>query len=80
MVNYLSTAKDCLMSHDESAHTCACGGNCSCQTSRQDEMVYLTREQYIMKLEEYLVDLRAEIDAVEAELSELKAPVVLTKV
>ena len=67
------------MSHDESAHTCACGGNCSCQTARQDDVVYLTREEYIMKLEEYLVDLRAEIDAVETELSQLKAPAVLSE-
>jgi hypothetical protein len=66
------------MTHEESGSTCACGGNCSCQSSgQQHEVAYLTREQYIMKLEEYLVDLKAEIEAVEIELNELKSPVLM---
>jgi hypothetical protein len=67
------------MSHDESGHTCACGGNCSCQTSGQAETIYLTREEYIERLEHYLVDLKAEIASVESELMELKSPAVLAK-
>ena len=65
------------MPHDESSHTCACGGNCSCQTSGEVREVYLTREEYVARLEQYLVDLRAEIVSVEAELAELKSPVLV---
>jgi hypothetical protein len=38
----------------------------------QVEQVYLTREEYIARLEQYLLELKAEIHAVEAELSELR--------
>jgi hypothetical protein len=34
--------------------------------------VFLTRDEYIARLEQYLVDLKAEIQAVEAELVELR--------
>jgi len=34
--------------------------------------VYLTRDEYVARLEQYLVDLKAEIQAVEAELLELR--------
>jgi hypothetical protein len=62
------------MSHDESSSTCACGGNCGCNTSQESGKVYLTQEEYIGKLEHYLVDLKAEIESVEQELMELKSP------
>jgi hypothetical protein len=62
------------MEHEESGHTCTCGGNCSCN-SEQNAAVYLTTEEYIMRLEQYLVDLKAEIEAVEKELSILRSPV-----
>jgi len=65
------------MSHEESGQTCACGGNCSCQTSDQTQNVYLTREEYIDRLEHYLVELKAEIESVESELEELKMPVLV---
>ncbi len=63
------------MSHDDS-HTCACGGNCGCQSSEQadTDTVYLTREQYVARLEQYLLELKAEIVAVENELQKLKSP------
>jgi len=67
------------MTHEESAHTCACGGNCSCQSSQQSESIYLTREEYIERLEQYLVDLKAEIDSVEKELMQLKTPLVMAQ-
>ncbi len=54
----------------ESEQTCACGGSCGCGNGHQAE--YLSREEYITRLEEYLVDLKAEIQAVEAELSQLR--------
>ena len=62
------------MSHDDSSHTCACGGSCGCNSSEQGEQVYLTREEYIARLEQYLVDLKAEIVAVEAELEKMRQP------
>jgi hypothetical protein len=55
---------------DNTGGTCACGGNCSC--GGHTEEVYLTREEYIARLEQYLVELKAEIQAVEAELTELR--------
>jgi len=55
-----------------SDHACACGGNCSCNSESQVTRVYLTRDEYVARLEQYLVDLKAEIQAVEAELLELR--------
>ena len=56
-----------------SEETCACGGNCSCGSHNHDEAeVYLTREEYTHRLEQYLDDLKAEIQAVEAELASLR--------
>ncbi len=66
------------MSHDDS-HTCACGGNCGCQDNQQSQTLYLTREEYIARLNQYLADLKAEVSAVEKELMELQAPVVMTQ-
>jgi hypothetical protein len=40
--------------------------------------VYLTRDEYVARLEQYLVDLKAEIQAVEAELLELRQETVET--
>ena len=65
------------MAHQhEEGHTCACGGSCGCQSSEQNSNMYLTREEYIERLELYLSDLKAEIASVEAELSKLKTPAV----
>jgi hypothetical protein len=36
------------------------------------EDVYLTREEYVARLEQYLVELKAEVSAVETELAELR--------
>jgi len=51
--------------------SCACGGSCGCGGHSQQE-VYLTREEYIARLEQYLVELKAEIESVENELVELR--------
>lgn len=66
------------MSHD-SEHTCACGGNCGCQSSQQSDTVYLTREDYAARLEQYLLELKTEIIAVEKELRGLKIPAEMVK-
>ena len=59
----------------ESTHVCACGGNCGCQDNLEsDSDVYLTREEYVSRLEQYLVELKTEITAVEEELVSLKQP------
>ncbi len=55
-------------------HACACGGSCGCGGHEQSTQVYLTKEQYIARLEEYLAQLRAEIVSVEQELVELRQP------
>jgi hypothetical protein len=62
---------------DEMAEgTCACGGSCSCGGEHAHaEEVYLTKEEYVERLELYLKDLKAEIQAVEAELAGLRQPV-----
>jgi hypothetical protein len=53
--------------------TCACGGTCGCGGHHdQVEEVFLTKEQYITRLEQYLAELKAEIQAVETELVELR--------
>jgi hypothetical protein len=54
----------------DSQETCACGGSCGCGNGHQAE--YISREDYVSRLEQYLGDLRAEIVAVEAELAELR--------
>lgn len=52
---------------------CCCGGSCGCGGHADEpEQVYLTREEYIQRLEEYLEDLKAEIEAVNNELAELR--------
>ena len=62
------------MSHENSEHACACGGNCGCQSSQQADTVSLTREEYATRLEQYLLELKSEIVAVEKELLGLKNP------
>jgi hypothetical protein len=57
--------------------SCACGGSCGCggeghQHNAQE--VYLTRDEYITRLEQYLLELKAEIRSVENELVELRQP------
>jgi hypothetical protein len=54
----------------ESQETCACGGSCGCGNGHEAE--YISREDYISRLEQYLGDLKAEIVAVEAELAEFR--------
>ncbi|WP_299025708.1 hypothetical protein [uncultured Thermanaerothrix sp.] len=50
---------------------CGCGGQCGC-SGEHGAMIALTREEYIQRLEAYLRELRAEIEAVERELTELR--------
>jgi hypothetical protein len=54
--------------------SCACGGSCGCggQGHQHAQEVYLTREEYIARLEQYLLELKAEIRSVENELVELR--------
>jgi len=62
-----------MSEHDHSQHACACGGNCGCSSSEeQDARVFLTKEEYILRLEEYLFRLREEIESVELELADLR--------
>lgn len=68
------------MAHDDSTHSCACGGSCGCQDQEQKQQVYVTQEDYVGRLEQYLVELKAEIMAVEMELINLKKPVDMVKV
>lgn len=58
---------------DHNGDSCACGGSCGCGGhEHQAQEVYLTRDEYVARLEQYLVELKAEIEAVEAELVELR--------
>lgn len=58
---------------DEMGGTCACGGSCGCGGhDQQAEEIYLTREEYVTRLEQYLVELKAEIEAVQSELAQLR--------
>ncbi len=62
--------------YEEEQSTCACGGTCSCGQGHTDEAeeIELTREEYVLRLEQYLRDLHAEIVLVERELEMLKEP------
>lgn len=53
----------------ESEQTCACGGTCGCGGNHQES---LSRDEYITRLEQYLGDLKQEIQLVETELAELR--------
>ena len=66
------------MSHDDT-HACACGGSCGCQNQEQSQRVYVSQEEYVSRLEQYLVELKAEIAAVEMELIKIKSPAELVK-
>lgn len=58
---------------DHNGGTCACGGSCGCGGhDHNTQEVYLTRDEYIARLEQYLVELKAEIQSVENELVELR--------
>jgi len=58
---------------DNNGGTCACGGSCGCGGhDHHTQEVFLTREEYIARLEQYLVELKAEIQSVENELAELR--------
>jgi len=59
------------MSHE---HECACGGACGCNHAEEEEIVELSRDQYVTRLENYLQDLKAEIISVEQELATLRQP------
>lgn len=52
--------------------TCSCGGSCGCGGGHAEERTYLSREDYIVRLEQYLVDLKSEIQAVEEELTQVR--------
>ncbi len=57
---------------------CACGGACGCgENHAQTEQVYLTKEEYVLRLEQYLKDLKAEIVAVEEELAQIREPAMM---
>ncbi len=58
------------MSHHDH-ETCACGGTCGCR-DETSEMVELSKDAYIQRLEAYLKDLKAEIVSVERELEQLR--------
>ena len=62
------------MSIYEEQSTCACGGSCGCghNEAEQAEQIEMTREEYVLRLEQYLKDLKAEIVLVERELNSLK--------
>jgi len=60
-----------------SEHECGCGGSCNCGEEHQVSRIYLTRDEYISRLEQYLVDLKTEIVAVEEELAMLKQEVLV---
>lgn len=55
-----------------SEHECGCGGSCNCGGEHQESRIYLTRDEYISRLEQYLADLKTEIVAVEEELAMLR--------
>jgi hypothetical protein len=59
---------------EDTGGACACGGSCGCggHAEHNEEVVYLTRDEYIARLEQYMVELKAEIQAVETELMELR--------
>ncbi len=58
---------------EEMGSTCACGGTCGCGGhDHQVEEIYLTRSEYIARLEQYLLELKAEIQSVENELVQLR--------
>lgn len=59
------------MSAHDHQDTCGCGGSCGCR-SEHTEMVELTRDEYVHRLEEYLRDLKAEVESVERELHSLR--------
>ena len=63
------------MTPESSTHTCACGGNCGCQDEQSVERIYLTRDEYVARLEDYLLRLKNEIVSVEDELEKLKQAV-----
>lgn len=60
--------------YEQEQSTCACGGSCGCGQDHESDVIELTRDEYVVRLEQYLHDLKAEIEVVERELSALRVP------
>ena len=52
--------------------SCECGGECSCGSGSHFQRRYQTKEEQIAELENYLKDLKLEVQAVEERLSDLR--------
>jgi hypothetical protein len=56
-----------------SEHECGCGGDCDCgEYAGGFERQYLTKAEKIAELEDYLGDLKLEVQAVEEHLADLR--------
>ncbi len=56
-------------------HACTCGeghGECECHGGHHFERRYQTKAEQIAELEAYLTDLKAEVQAVEEHLTDLR--------
>ena len=51
---------------------CECGGGCGCESGNHFNRHYQTKEEQIAELENYLKDLKLEVQAVEECLSDLR--------
>jgi hypothetical protein len=52
--------------------SCECGGECGCESGSHFPRRYQTKEEQIAELENYLKDLKLEVQAVEERLTDLR--------
>ena len=67
------TSNTCECGHH--GHSCSCGEGdcgCSCHSGHHFERRYQTKAEQIAELEAYLTDLKAEVQAVEEHLADLR--------
>ena len=55
-----------------SENSCECGGGCNCEGGSHFSRRYQTKEEQIAELENYLKDLKLEVQAVEERLTDLR--------
>jgi hypothetical protein len=62
----------CEGHHHEDQCSCGCHSECDCEADAGFERQFLTKAEQVEELEEYLEELKLEIQAVEEHLADLK--------
>jgi len=57
---------------DHQNNQCSCGSNCDCDEDEGFERQFLTKKEQLEELQDYLEELKLEVQAVEEHIADLK--------